>query len=60
VGVEQTEVFRVPPSYEDIEFSDNERLEFLESKPRLKIPLCAPYKDIHMEESLRVIPCSIA
>jgi SNF2 family DNA or RNA helicase len=59
-GVEQTEVFRVPPSYEDIEFSDDERLEFLESKPRLKIPPCAPYKDIHMEESLGVIPCSIA
>lgn len=72
-------VFRVPPSYEDVDFSDDERLvsrgggggrggagadeglqEHLQSKPKFDDPPSAPYADIRLEDSLGVIPCSIA
>ncbi|KAI5780028.1 P-loop containing nucleoside triphosphate hydrolase protein [Geopyxis carbonaria] len=53
-------VFRVPPSWDDIDFSDDERIEELESRPKFDAAPCAPYEDIYMEESLGYIPCSIA
>ncbi|KAL9601669.1 MAG: hypothetical protein Q9219_002389 [cf. Caloplaca sp. 3 TL-2023] len=52
---------RLPPSYENIEFSDDERLEELAEKP--KFPSAKPlaeYKDIHLPKSLGLIPASIA
>lgn len=54
------EALRLPPDYEDIHFSDDERLEDLVSKPVLKTTPCAPYKDILLTSSLGSIPCSIA
>ncbi|KAI4142305.1 MAG: hypothetical protein L6R39_004984, partial [Caloplaca ligustica] len=52
---------RLPPSYEDIEFSDDERWEELAEKPHF--PLAKPlaeYKDIQLPKSLGLIPASIA
>ncbi|KAF8249036.1 hypothetical protein K440DRAFT_545082 [Wilcoxina mikolae CBS 423.85] len=55
------DIFRVPPSYEDIEFSDDERVVCsLETRPKFDNPPSAPYADIYLEESLGVIPCPIA
>ncbi|CUS09126.1 unnamed protein product [Tuber aestivum] len=46
------DALRFPPDYGDGE---------LTSKPNFKnLPPCAPYKDIPLEDSLGVIPCSIA
>jgi DNA excision repair protein ERCC-6-like 2 len=52
---------RLPPSYEDIEFSDDESLEFLKEKPVFR-GLLPPrqYKDIPLPYSLGLIPASIA
>ncbi|KAL8839389.1 MAG: hypothetical protein Q9170_001783 [Blastenia crenularia] len=52
---------RLPPSYENIDFSDDERLEELAEKPYF--PLAKPlaeYKDIQLPKSLGLIPASIA
>ncbi|PUU81994.1 P-loop containing nucleoside triphosphate hydrolase protein [Tuber borchii] len=55
------DALRFPPDYGDVYFSDDERLGELASKPNFKnIPPCAPYKDIPLEDSLGIIPCSIA
>lgn len=54
------EALRLPPDYDDIYFSDDERLEDLVSKPAFETPPCAPYKDILLASSLGSIPCSIA
>lgn len=54
------EALRLPPDYEGIYFSDDERLENLVSKPAFETPPCAPYKDILLTSSLGSIPCSIA
>ncbi|KAI4087005.1 MAG: hypothetical protein LQ344_007101 [Seirophora lacunosa] len=52
---------RLPPSYENIEFSDDERMEELAEKPNFPLakPLAA-YKDIELPKSLGLIPASIA
>ncbi|KAL8654021.1 MAG: hypothetical protein Q9210_001762 [Variospora velana] len=52
---------RLPPSYENIDFSDDERLEELAEKPNFPLakPLAA-YKDIELPKSLGLIPASIA
>ncbi|KAL8942826.1 MAG: hypothetical protein Q9216_001441 [Gyalolechia sp. 2 TL-2023] len=52
---------RLPPSYDGIEFSDDERLEALAERPNF--PLAKPlatYKDIQLPKSLGLIPASIA
>ncbi|KAJ6171808.1 DNA excision repair protein ERCC-6-like 2 [Penicillium chermesinum] len=52
---------KLPPSYKDIEFSDDERLEHLQEKP--SFPGRTPpreYKDITLPYSLGLIPAPIA
>lgn len=52
---------KLPPSYEDIYFSDNEMKEQLRQKPILAtLKPCAPYKDIVLEYSAGVIPATLA
>ncbi|KAL9007057.1 MAG: hypothetical protein Q9188_000180 [Gyalolechia gomerana] len=52
---------RLPPSYEGIDFSDDERLEELAERPNFPLakPLAA-YEDIQLPKSLGLIPASIA
>jgi SNF2 family DNA or RNA helicase len=52
----------LPPSYDDIEFSDDERLEELEERPNFPASLerSQPYEDIVLSNSLGVIPASIS
>ncbi len=52
---------KLPPDFEDIEFSDDERLEHLKERP--DFPLTKPsarYKDISLPYSLGIIPAPIA
>lgn len=52
---------RLPPSYENIEFSDDERLQALEERPSLpNADPSRPYKDIELPISAGVIPACIA
>ena len=52
---------RLPPSFEDIEFSDDERMDSLQEKPTFNhLKPCAPYEDITLPYSLGIIPASIA
>jgi DNA excision repair protein ERCC-6-like 2 len=51
----------LPPEYDDIYFSDDDRLEYLKEKPDLPLRSDAgPYKDIELVYSLGIIPASIA
>ncbi|KAJ5667163.1 DNA excision repair protein ERCC-6-like 2 [Penicillium longicatenatum] len=52
---------KLPPSYEDVEFSDDERLEHLQEKPSFpgRTPV-REYKDITLPYSLGLIPAPIA
>ncbi|KAL9042158.1 MAG: hypothetical protein Q9214_003867, partial [Letrouitia sp. 1 TL-2023] len=52
---------KLPPTYDDIEFSDDERLEDLRERP--DFPLTNPsakYKDIQLPKSLGLIPAPTA
>ena len=52
---------KLPPKYDDIDFSDDERLEHLKEKPDFpKAKPSAPYKDIQLPYSLGLIPAPIA
>ncbi|KAE8448069.1 hypothetical protein EG329_009834 [Mollisiaceae sp. DMI_Dod_QoI] len=53
---------KLPPRYDDIEFSDDERLAELEERPDFpqSVELSRPYKDIKLPHSAGVIPASIA
>ncbi|KAI9828538.1 MAG: hypothetical protein M1819_006595 [Sarea resinae] len=51
---------KLPPDYDDIEFSDDESLEHLKEKPQLPAKPCAPYEDIPLPHSLGLIPAPIA
>ncbi len=52
---------KLPPRYDDIDFSDDERQEKLQEKPQFPgVKPCAPYKDITLPYSLGVIPAPIA
>jgi SNF2 family DNA or RNA helicase len=53
---------QLPPSYDDIYFSDDERLEELEERPDFPatVEQSRPYKDIELPHSLGIIPASIA
>lgn len=58
-----SEQLKFPPQWGEIEFSDDEGdLTKLAEKPQLGegVEKSAPWQDIMMEESLGVIPCSIA
>ncbi|KAF2755117.1 hypothetical protein EJ05DRAFT_122949 [Pseudovirgaria hyperparasitica] len=52
---------KLPPVYDDIEFSDDERLESLQEKPRFDhIKPVRQYEDITLPASAGVIPAPIA
>ncbi|KAL2864179.1 putative DNA excision repair protein (Rad26L) [Aspergillus lucknowensis] len=52
---------KLPPEYDQIDFSDDERLEFLQEKPKFRdIKPCGEYKDITLPYSLGLIPAPIA
>ncbi|KAG2411890.1 hypothetical protein HFD88_009446 [Aspergillus terreus] len=52
---------KLPPDYNDVEFSDDERLEFLREKPAFTaMNPCSPYKDITLPYSLGLVPAPIA
>ncbi|KUJ11865.1 uncharacterized protein LY89DRAFT_673684 [Mollisia scopiformis] len=53
---------RLPPRYDDIEFSDDERLAELDERPDFpaSVELSREYKDIELPHSAGVIPASIA
>lgn len=51
---------KLPPDYDGIEFSDDERLEHLQEKPQFpKAKPCAPYEDVTLPYSLGVIPAPL-
>lgn len=52
---------KLPPAFDDVDFSDDERLEHLKERPHFpaaKPPM--PYRDILLPYSLGVIPAPIA
>lgn len=52
---------RLPPRYDDVEFSDDERLEELQERPDFpRGKPAAPYKDKELPKSLGLIPAPIA
>ncbi len=52
---------RLPPSYNDVDFSDDERLEHLREKPDFPLTKqSAKYKDIQLALSLGLIPAPTA
>ncbi|GAD92464.1 DNA excision repair protein (Rad26L), putative [Paecilomyces variotii No. 5] len=52
---------KLPPDFDDVAFSDDERLETLKEKPEFKhIRPCGKYKDITLPYSLGLIPAPIA
>ena len=53
---------KLPPRYDDVEFSDDERLEDLEERPNFPEATEASraYKDIELPHSRGIIPASIA
>ncbi|PLN86298.1 DNA excision repair protein [Aspergillus taichungensis] len=57
----KTSGLKLPPTYDDVEFSDDERLEDLREKPTFSnMTPCSPYKDITLPYSLGLIPAPIA
>ncbi|KAL8757482.1 MAG: hypothetical protein Q9199_002175, partial [Rusavskia elegans] len=51
---------KLPPTYDNIEFSDDERLVELAEKPNFpQLKPSAAYKDVQLPKSLGVIPASI-
>jgi DNA excision repair protein ERCC-6-like 2 len=51
---------KLPPSYEEVNFSDNERLEKLEERPQFPTEPPGKYEDIQLPYSLGLIPAPIA
>ncbi|KAI9845572.1 MAG: hypothetical protein M1837_004669 [Sclerophora amabilis] len=52
---------RLPPDYDGINFSDDEKLEELEERPNLPLAKpSAPYRDIPLPYSLGLIPAPLA
>ena len=57
----KTSGLRLPPSYDDVNFSDDERLEHLREKPDFPLTKqSAKYKDVQLALSLGLIPAPIA
>ena len=51
----------LPPTWDDVEFSDDDRIHDLREKPDLKhLKPCAVYKDIPLPYSLGLVPAPIA
>ncbi|RPB22892.1 CHR9/SNF2/SWI2 [Terfezia boudieri ATCC MYA-4762] len=51
---------KLPPSYEEVDFSDDDRLEDLAERPSFPIRPPGKYEDIPMNTSLGIIPAPIA
>lgn len=52
---------KLPPDFDDVEFSDDERLEELQERPAfLHINPCSRYEDITLPYSLGLVPAPIA
>ncbi|CAO1605601.1 hypothetical protein XANCAGTX0491_009111 [Xanthoria calcicola] len=52
---------KLPPKYDNVEFSDDERLAELAEKPKFpQLKPSAAYKDVQLPKSLGLIPASIA
>jgi DNA excision repair protein ERCC-6-like 2 len=51
---------KLPPSYDEVSFSDDERLEKLEERPQFPTEPPAKYEDIQLPYSLGLIPAPIA
>ncbi|KAK5110664.1 hypothetical protein LTR62_005704 [Meristemomyces frigidus] len=52
---------QIPPTYDDIDFSDDERMEKLEERPKLPpAMLQRKYEDVQLRYSLGVVPAPIA
>lgn len=52
---------KLPPDFDDVEFSDDERLEELQERPAFTgISPCSKYEDITLPYSLGLIPAPIA
>lgn len=52
---------KLPPDYEDVDFSDNERLAHLRERPEFTtMKPCRPYEDTTLPYSLGLIPAPIA
>lgn len=53
---------KLPPIYDDIEFSDDERLEELEERPDFppSVKVSRPYADVELPHSLGLVPAPIA
>ena len=61
MGIMKEAGLKLPPSYDDIDFSDDERLEHLKEKPDFPGgKQSAPYKDKPLPKSLGLIPAPIA
>ncbi|CAG8955066.1 hypothetical protein HYFRA_00007080 [Hymenoscyphus fraxineus] len=58
----QDSALQIPPSYDDIYFSDDERIAELQERPDFpaSVERSRPYKDIELPNSLGIIPASIA
>ncbi|KAK2045353.1 SNF2 family domain-containing protein [Colletotrichum somersetense] len=54
----------LPPDYSDVVFSEHDRLDMLERRPKFddstRIKPCRPYQDVELEYSAGVIPAPIA
>ncbi|KAK1975737.1 SNF2 family domain-containing protein [Colletotrichum cereale] len=54
----------LPPDYSDVVFSEDDRLDSLERRPKFdestKIKPCRPYQEVELEYSAGIIPASIA
>ncbi len=51
---------KLPPAYDEVHFSDDERLEKLSERPQFPTDPPAKYEDIHLPYSLGLIPAPIA
>ncbi|ODM18816.1 hypothetical protein SI65_05433 [Aspergillus cristatus] len=51
---------KLPPDFEDVDFSDDERLAHLRERPKFTTKPCRPYEDITLPYSLGLIPAPIA
>lgn len=51
---------KLPPEYDDVDFSDDERLEHLCERPEFTTRPCRPYEDITLPYSLGLIPAPLA
>ncbi|KAF7509773.1 hypothetical protein GJ744_007468 [Endocarpon pusillum] len=51
---------KLPPAYDEVHFSDDERLERLTERPQFPTDPPAKYEDIHLPYSLGLVPAPIA